>query len=73
VSNWYEEMATAMRRREVAVNGVKRWETKVLEAEQAIAELSKTQPAVDAANIPAATFSAAAATGIPADYADSAE
>jgi hypothetical protein len=67
MSNWYEQMAMAMREREKALNGVARWQAKVVETEQVITELAKQQPTTDP--IVAPVF----ATGIPADYADSAE
>jgi hypothetical protein len=72
---WYDELQKAMRDREVARNGVKRWELKVAAAEGVIAKLLNDAP--EAADVktpgdepaaPAALFS-----GIPADYADSAE
>lgn len=67
MSNWYEEMALAMRDRERALSGVERWRAKVIEAEQQIIELTKQRPATDP--IAAPTFE----SGIAADYADSAE
>jgi hypothetical protein len=68
MSNWYEQMALAMRDRERALSGVERWQAKVIEAEQQIIELTKQRPANDPITAPV-TFE----SGIPADYADSAE
>lgn len=71
MSNWYEEMAGAMRKRETAINGVERWQEKVIQAELEIAELTKSQPTIATAP-PAAVFSATEPR-IAADYAGSAE
>jgi len=70
MSNWYEEMGAAMRAREIALNGVKRWQLKVTEAEDRIAELALQQPDAGVTTKPAP---ATVTSGIAADYADSAE
>jgi hypothetical protein len=49
--SWYEDMAAAMRKREVAINGRERWQAKVDEAEAEIAALTQQngspQPAAE--------------------------
>lgn len=40
MSNWYEEMAVAVKKRELALNGLKRWQAKVDEAEAEIARIT---------------------------------
>lgn len=59
MSNWYEEIGAAMRKRETAINGVERWKAKVAEAEAEIAELAKQQPT---APVAAPSFSSAEST-----------
>lgn len=74
MSNWYADMAAAMQKRQVAINGRERWQTKVEEAEAEIAELTRDQrsfasdPIAEMTPRPVATFS-----GVPADYSETAE
>jgi hypothetical protein len=74
LSAWYEEMAAAMRRREVAINGRERWQVKVNEAEAEIAELTQQQRnATSEPTTKSEPTAAAFATGLAPDYSASAE
>lgn len=42
---WFDDMAAVMRRRETALNGVKRWQEKLAMAEADIAKLGAQAPA----------------------------
>jgi hypothetical protein len=70
MSNWYEEMAAAIKKRDVALAAVNRWQEKVTEAEAEIAALGQKSPAVP--TVPTVS-SVPAPTMLPSDYADSAE
>lgn len=75
MSTWYEALATAMKRRDVALNGLARWQVKLAEAEAEIATLTQQQSAgfvSPVATEPAAVAETEAAP-VAADYADSAE
>lgn len=41
--SWFDEMASAMKKRELALAGLSRWQAKVEAAEATIAELSATR------------------------------
>lgn len=72
MSTWYDDLQAAMRQREIARNGVKRWEAKVATAEGVIAKLLADAPeAPDVKEEPAAP--AALFSEVAPDYADSAE
>lgn len=55
MGSWYEEMAVAMKKRQTAMNGLKRWQTKVAEAEAEIQRLSNAQTLNIATGEPQAT------------------
>lgn len=44
-ATWHDEMAEAVALRRKAMNGVARWQEKLVEAEQAIEQLSAKSPA----------------------------
>lgn len=56
---WFDNMAAAMRARETAMNGVIRWQAKLKNAEDLIAQLGAQAPATAATPQPAAVTPAA--------------
>lgn len=70
MSNWYADMAAAMQKRQVAVNGRERWQAKVEEAEAEIAALANG--AVEPAPVPAPE-EGPSFSGLAPDYSETAE
>ncbi len=72
--SWFEDMAAAMKRRELAVNGRDRWQAKVDEAEVEIAELAKQQNSYKPAEHDGAVVAQEIkAAPLAPEYSDSAE
>lgn len=44
MSNWHDEMAAAVNRRRLALNGVERWQKKLQDADNQILRLSAARP-----------------------------
>lgn len=45
MSNWHDEMAAAVNKRRLALNGLRRWEQKLAAADKVILNLSAARPA----------------------------
>jgi hypothetical protein len=63
--NWYALMTAAVRKREIALNGVARWQKKVVEAEDVIKSLSGDRDASEV--LPSDAALAQETVSIPSD------
>lgn len=76
-ADWYQKMALAMRARDNCLNAITRWQGKLAEAEQHIADLagqvSGEQFSVAAANAAPQQVLTGVPGGVDPDWSDSAE